>query len=69
MPKAQLRLRDEAAFLRGPKLWSHAVGRDLDKRTLLRVGRGHPVGLYAPLLMAGLSRGTSINRATAVGRE
>jgi hypothetical protein len=28
---------------------SHAVGRSSDKRTLLRVGRGQPVGLYAPL--------------------
>lgn len=48
---------------------SHAVGQSLDKRTLLRVGRGQPVGLYAPLHLAGLSRNTSINRATAVGRE
>jgi hypothetical protein len=48
---------------------SHAVGQSLDKRTLLRGGRGHPVGLYAPLHLAGLSRDTSINRATAVGRE
>jgi hypothetical protein len=28
---------------------SHAVGQSSDKRTLLRVGRGQPVGLYAPL--------------------
>ena len=48
---------------------SHAVGQSLDKRTLLRGGRGQPVGLYAPLHMAGLPRDTSINRATAVGRE
>ena len=48
---------------------SHAVGQSLDKRTLLRVGRGHPVGLYAPLHMTGLPRDTSINRTTAVGRE
>lgn len=49
---------------------SHAVGQSLDKRTLLvRVGRGQPVGLYAPLHLAGLLRDTSTNRATAVGRE
>lgn len=36
---------------------SHAVGQSSDKRTLLlRVGRGQPVGLYAPLHLAGLSR-------------
>ena len=34
---------------------SHADGQYLDKRTLLRGGRGHPVGLYAPLLMTGLT--------------
>jgi hypothetical protein len=48
---------------------SHAVGQSLDKRTFRQVGRGHPVGLYAPLHMTGLPRDTSINRATAVGRE
>jgi hypothetical protein len=48
---------------------SHAVGQSSDKRTLLRGGRGQPVGLYAPLHLAGLSRNTSVNRATAVGRE
>ena len=48
---------------------SHAVGQSLDKRTLLRVGRGQPVGLYAPLHLAGLSRNTSVNCATTVGRE
>jgi hypothetical protein len=48
---------------------SHAVGQSLDKRTFRQVGRGHPVGLYAPLHMAGLPRDTSINRAIAVGRE
>jgi hypothetical protein len=48
---------------------SHADGQYLDKRTFLQVGRGQPVGLYAPLRMAGPSRDTSINRATAVGRE
>lgn len=48
---------------------SHAVGQSLDKRTLLRVGRGHSVGLYAPLHMTGLLGDRSINRATAVGRE
>jgi hypothetical protein len=48
---------------------SHADGQYLDKRTLLRGGRGHSVGLYAQLRMTGLSRDTSINRATAVGRE
>jgi hypothetical protein len=48
---------------------SHAVGQSLDKRTFRQVGRGHPVGLYAPLHMAGLPRDTSINRATTVGRE
>jgi hypothetical protein len=48
---------------------SHADGQYLDKRTFLQVGRGQPVGLYAPLRMAGPLRDTSINRATAVGRE
>ncbi len=48
---------------------SHAVGQSLDKRTLLRVGRGQPVGLYTPLHMTGPPRDTSINRATAVGRD
>lgn len=48
---------------------SHAFGQYLDKRTPLRVGRGQPVGLYALLHLAGLSRNTSINCATAVGRE
>jgi hypothetical protein len=48
---------------------SHADGQYLDKRTLLRGGRGHPVGLYVPLHMTGLSRDTSINRTIAVGRD
>jgi hypothetical protein len=48
---------------------SHAVGQSLDKRTLLWGGRGHPVGLYAPLHLTVLLRNTSINCATAVGRE
>jgi hypothetical protein len=48
---------------------SHADGQYLDRRTLLRGGRGHPVGLYAPLHMTGLPRDTSINRTIAVGRE
>ena len=48
---------------------SHAVGQSLDKRTLLRVGRGQPLGHYAPLLLTGLPRGTSINREAAVGRD
>ena len=47
---------------------SHAVGQPSDKRTLLRVGRGQPVGLRAASL-AGLLHGTSVNRAAAVGRE
>jgi hypothetical protein len=49
--------------------WSHAVGQSLDKRTLLRGGRGQPVGLYALLLLTGLPRGTSINHEAAVGRD
>jgi len=48
---------------------SHAVGQSSDKRTLLRVGLGQPVGLYAPLHLAGLSCNTSVNCATAVGRD
>jgi hypothetical protein len=48
---------------------SHADGQYLDKHTLLRVGRGHSVGLYMQLHMTGLLRDTSINRATAVGRD
>lgn len=48
---------------------SHAVGQSSDKRTLLRGGRGQPVGLYAPLHLAGLLRNISVNCATAVGRE
>jgi len=47
---------------------SHAVGQPSDKRTLLRVRRGQPVGLRAASL-AGLLHGTSVNRAAAVGRE
>ena len=59
----------EAAVEGTSETRSHAVGQSSDKRTLLRVGRGQPVGLYAPLHLAGLSRNTSVNCATTVGRE
>lgn len=48
---------------------SHAVGQSSDKRTLLRGGRGQPVGLYAPLHLTELLRNMSVNCATAAGRE
>lgn len=59
----------EAAVDGVPEARSHAVGQSSDKRTLLRGGRGQPVGLYAPLHLAGLLRNTSVNYVTAAGRE
>jgi hypothetical protein len=48
---------------------SHAVGQSLDKRTLLRVGRGQPVGLYAPLHWRAIIAARPSTARFAVGRE
>lgn len=48
---------------------SHAVGQYLDKRALSQAGPGRPVGHLRAASATGLTRGTSINRASAMGRE
>ncbi len=70
MPKGHsFACEGEAAVDEVPETRSHAVGQSSDKRTLLRGGRGQPVGLYAPLHLTELLRNMSVNCATAAGRE